>query len=98
MCSPVGFFAGSVRREGYDYDFEEHPPFDVFARGLMASPQLLDFIRDDAELRCRFPPTPLSEMTPGLFWLPPEEYQELMESYRRHDAMLEAMGKSRCRS
>jgi hypothetical protein len=34
-------------------------------------------------LKKRFPPRPLEGMTPSAFWAPPEEYAELMASYRR---------------
>jgi arylsulfatase A-like enzyme len=40
-------------------------------------------IEEDENLKKRFPPRPLEGMTPSAFWAPPEEYAELMASYRR---------------
>ena len=76
----VGFYARSLARQGYDV--KKHPSFDDFARGLMAINTGLWGIEKDEALRKRFPPRPLEGMT-SAFWAPPEEYAELMASYRR---------------
>jgi hypothetical protein len=84
----VGFYARSLSRQGYGrqrYDVRTHPSFDDFARGLMAlavERGLWNLEKDESLIR-RFPPRPLPGMTPSAFWAPPEEYAELMASYRR---------------
>ncbi len=77
----VGFYARSLSRQ--NYDVRKHPAFEDFARGLMAINTGLWGIEKDAQLRMRFPPRPLPGMTPSAFWAPPEEYEELVASYRR---------------
>jgi len=56
-----------------DYRTEGHPTFDEYARGVMASdmiPEWLreEWIREDEELLDRYPPTPLKGMGGGLIW------------------------------
>jgi hypothetical protein len=77
----VGFYARSLYR--HDYDVQTHPSFEDFARGLMAINTGLWRIEKDPQLRMRFPPRPLAGMTPGAYWAPPKEYEEIMASYRR---------------
>jgi hypothetical protein len=82
----IGFYAGSLSREGYgrrSYDVCNHPSFEDFACGLMATNTNLWRIENDPQLRMRFPPRPLAGMTPGAYWAPPKEYEEIMASYRR---------------
>jgi hypothetical protein len=81
----VGFFARSLSRQGYGrqpYDVCKHPSFDDFARGLMAIAvdRGLKSLEQDAQLKKRFPPRPLAGMTPGAYWVSPEEYEELQRS------------------
>jgi hypothetical protein len=66
----VGFYARSLSRQ--DYDVRSHPPFDDFARGLMAINTGLWGIEKDENLKRRFPPRPLAGMTPAAFWDPPK--------------------------
>ena len=54
-----------------DYAVEEHPPFDDYARGVMASEHAPDFIKNDKQLRRRYPPKKLIGLGPGLVWEPP---------------------------
>ena len=77
----VGFFARSLA--GQDWDFEKHPSFEDFARGLMATDTGFWEIEKDEYLRNRFPPCALPGMTPCAFWAPPQEYEEIMRQYRR---------------
>jgi hypothetical protein len=77
----VGFYARSLSRQ--EYDVRMHPSFDDFACGLMAINTGLWSMEKDAQLRMRFPPCSLAGMTPGAFWSPPREYEEIMASYRR---------------
>jgi len=52
---------------------EEHPSFEEYVRGVMASNDHGWFeIRDDEELKRRFPPRLLKGMGPGLMWAPVE--------------------------
>jgi hypothetical protein len=81
LAGVVGFYARSLARLGYD--LRNHPSFDDFARGLMAINTHMWGIEKDENLKRRFPPRPLGGMTPSAFWAPPEEYEELMASYRR---------------
>jgi hypothetical protein len=79
----VGFYARSLRREGYgrrSYDVCNHPSFNDFACGLMAINLGIWGIETE-DLKRRFPPRPLAGMTPGAYWAPPEEYEEIMASY-----------------
>jgi hypothetical protein len=69
--------------EARDYDLEEHPSFQDYACGVMRSEFAPDFIKDDEELRRRFPPRPLKGLGPGLYWLPPALHANVMASYRR---------------
>jgi hypothetical protein len=54
-----------------DYSVEDHPSFDDYACGLMASEYAPDLIKKDEELQRRFPPRTLSGLGPGLCWKPP---------------------------
>jgi hypothetical protein len=62
----VAWFAESLRRT--EYDMDTHPSFDDYACGVMASPHAPDFIKQDQELRRRFPPKPLDHLRSGLVW------------------------------
>ena len=53
-----------------DYDTEKHPSFDDYARGVMASDRAPDFIKNDKQLRKRYPPKKLIGLGPGLVWEP----------------------------
>ena len=57
--------------EGLDWKFWEHPSFDDYARGVMASDETPYFIKKDEELQRRFPPCTLSGLGSGLCWKPP---------------------------
>ena len=81
LAGVVGFYARSLSR--LDYDAQKHPPFEDFARGLMAIDTGLWGIENDEPLTARFPPRPLAGMTPGAYWAPPKEYEGTMASYRR---------------
>ena len=66
-----------------DYDVLEHPSFDDYARGVMASDHAPDFIKKDEELQRRFPLQRLTGLGPGLCWEPPELHAQTMASFRR---------------
>jgi len=70
----LAWFARSLA--GLDYDVVEHPSFYDYACGVMALVEHVPAsITDNTELQRRFPPRPLSGLTSGLMWLPPNEYE-----------------------
>jgi hypothetical protein len=72
-----------------DYSFKDHPSFDDYARGVMASDHIsypAARIQKDAELQRRFPPRPLAGLGPALVWEPPALHAETMASWRRSQA------------
>jgi hypothetical protein len=62
----LAWFARSL--EARDYNWDGHPLFQEYARGVMASPITLDFIKEDKGLRKRFPPCPLPGLDRHLYW------------------------------
>ncbi len=62
----VAWFARSL--EGHDYDLGVHPPFEPYARGVLASPYAPYFITNDQALQQSFPPRALKGLGPGLYW------------------------------
>jgi hypothetical protein len=67
----VALYARSLA--GQSYNFDEHPSFDDYAAGVMASEEHApDVIRTDEEMRRRFPPRPLAWLESGLYWCPPQ--------------------------
>lgn len=62
----VSCFAYSLRAR--DWDFNSHPSFEDFTRGALASDHAPDFVREDEELRKRYPPRHLRGLGPGLCW------------------------------
>jgi hypothetical protein len=62
----VAWYARSLAAE--DYDYRNHPSFEDYACGVMASPYAPDFITQDEELKRRFPPRPLDRLGAGLYW------------------------------
>jgi hypothetical protein len=76
----LAYYARSLECRGYDV--LEHPTFDDYARGVMASDETPDFIKEEKLLK-RFPPRPLDGLGSGLIWKPPKEHARRMESWRR---------------
>ena len=75
------------RSRNCKYDVLKHPSFHDYACGTMASEfQGLDSMKKNPELLKRFPPRHLDGLGPGLYWLPPKQHAEEMESYRRSKA------------
>ena len=52
------FFAYSLRAFGWEY--EQHPPFPTYARGIMSYAFAPDELCNDPDLRKEFPPRPLA--------------------------------------
>jgi hypothetical protein len=65
----VAWFASSLAC--LDYAVKDHPSFDDYGCGIMASEHAPDFIKKDEKLRRRFPPRPLTGLGPALVWEPP---------------------------
>jgi hypothetical protein len=64
----VAWFARSAN--ALNYDLGIHPPFEPYARGVLASPYAPDFITQDPKLQQRFPARQLKGLGPGLYWDP----------------------------
>jgi hypothetical protein len=62
----VGYFGESLRSTDPAYDYDRHPRFDVFVRGLMAYQSTPIEIRNDRELQGEFPAMPLDGLQDGL--------------------------------
>ena len=78
----VALYARSL--EARDYDLEEHPSFATYAAGILASEHNgYHGIKEDEQLRKRFPPCPLSGIGPGLYWEPPALHARTMASWQR---------------
>jgi len=75
-----------------DYEFDAHPSFDDYARGLMACEFTGNFVKDDEELQKRFPPRALHGIGPDLIWEPPKQHAKTMTAWRNS---LASVGASR---
>jgi hypothetical protein len=85
----VSRFAASLRCQGWDFD--RHPSFDDFARGVMATRNAsfaLDFVLKDEAMRRRYPARHLAGLTPSWIWQPPANC--VIEAYRRAFGQLPA--------
>ncbi len=76
----VAWYARSL--DCRNYDLQDHPSFDDYACGVMASDRAPDFIKNDETLQKRFPPRPLKGLGPGLVWEAPAPYRKPRVSYR----------------
>jgi hypothetical protein len=56
-----------------DYGMTNHPNFEEFARGVTASEHAPGFVKNDAELRKRYPPHPLLGLNAGHCWSRPKK-------------------------
>jgi hypothetical protein len=61
----VSLFARSLAP---DYEVARHPDFNTYARGVMASPNTPNWIRQDPNMLRRYPPLPLEGLGGGLIW------------------------------
>jgi hypothetical protein len=81
----VGLYARSL--ENRDYDLQEHPSFEDYARGVMASEYNGYFqMMADEQLKRRFPPCPLRGLGPGLMWEPTDVVARRTRCRRRKAA------------
>jgi hypothetical protein len=83
LSTIVALYARSLACQGYN--LEEHPSFQDYACGIMASEFIggYDRMQKNEGLRNRFPPRLLPGLGPALVWEPPEEHARTMESWRR---------------
>ena len=62
----VGFFAASLA--ACNWDFKNHPVFQVYAAGVLASPYAFDHLKKDLKLLREFPPRELAGLDEGFIW------------------------------
>jgi hypothetical protein len=62
----VAWYARSL--EALNYDYNGHPSFDDYARGVMSSGNAPYFITEDRALRGRYPPRALRGLGASLCW------------------------------
>jgi hypothetical protein len=67
----LAWYARSL--EARDYNVQQHPSFEDYARGVMASAP--GFICNDERLRKRFPPRPLEWLNNAMVWEPPRAWK-----------------------
>ncbi len=69
LAKLVGLYARSLAHQ--KYDLQKHPSFDDYARGVTASEYNGHTeMKEDAQLKRRFPPRQLKGLGPGLYWAP----------------------------
>jgi hypothetical protein len=66
LSSLFGFFSRSVATA--DWAIAGHPPFEIYARGALASPRCPSILKNDRSLAKRFPPQPIFSLGCGLIW------------------------------
>jgi hypothetical protein len=95
LTALVGFYARSLSRRRYDVF--KHPPFDEFARGLMAiaTERGLWQLEEDETLIRRFPPRSLVGMMPCAYW-DPQECEETIARLRQERRRIVREARCRC--
>ncbi len=63
-----------------NYDVQDHPSFDDYACGVMASEHCPHFIKQDEELRRRFSPRPLAWLNNAMVWEAPKQKRRGLRS------------------
>ena len=69
-----------------NYDVLKHPSFYDYACGVMASPDTHNRVREDEQLRKRFPPCPLDGLDRHLYWKPSQPRAQTRASGGRRSA------------
>jgi hypothetical protein len=72
----VSDFAKSLRAN--NYDFRNHPNFEEFARGVMASEYGNPFVKKSRKLRKKYPPRSLPGIELGPIWQPNAHYKSYL--------------------
>jgi hypothetical protein len=67
----ISVYARSL--EAQRYKDVRHPPFEIYARGVLVSPYAPHFVTQEPALIQRFPPRPLPGLGAGLYWDPPKK-------------------------
>jgi len=71
----LAYFAQSI---GSDARYlSGHPPFETYARGVLASPLCPTFFKQNKDLIERFPPRPIYGLEAGLVWRRPTNSMRL---------------------
>jgi hypothetical protein len=78
------YFARSVSCR--EYSLSGHPPFDVYAQGVLGSPWCPPRFRENEELNRRFPPRHVTGLSPHLIWEPTEVHAETMDGFWHAEA------------
>jgi hypothetical protein len=74
------FFAQSIALAGYNVS--GHPPWETYARGVLASPYAPVALRNDHTLIRKYPPRPMTGLSPfNLGWQPPSNHADTMLAY-----------------
>jgi hypothetical protein len=89
----VGLFGNSLAC--MNWDFENHPAFRDFARGVTASLYCPDHLRADPELLKQFPPKTLERLDSMLCWRFFERIEEFLHQLRRNEECLRRCGNLR---
>ena len=69
---PLGHLVVDFTRslEANGWEINNHPSFEEFARGVLASEYAPDFTRKNEALLKRYPPRALAGIGPGQVWRP----------------------------
>jgi hypothetical protein len=67
----LAYFAESVACG--EWRLSGHPPFEVYAQGVLASPKCPRFFTQDENLVARFPPRPIYGLKPGFVYVRPSK-------------------------
>lgn len=76
------FFTYSLR--AFEWDYEEHPVFPTYARGVMNYDFAREEIRNDPQLKAEFPPRPLAGLDTMLHY-----HTAVTVAYRRRELLRE---------
>jgi hypothetical protein len=78
----VALYARSL--ESRKYNVLEHPSFEDYACGVMASEyNWWEQMKENPQMRDRFPTRALAGLGPGVYWEPPKAHARTMENLRR---------------
>jgi hypothetical protein len=65
----------------FHYQETDHPDFETFGSGVVASAYAPYYVLDDGDLQLRFPPRVLRGLGPGLIWSPPSSPMKGISSW-----------------
>jgi hypothetical protein len=67
----LGYFSQSLAYD--DWRISGHPPFEIYAQGVLASPECPWFFAEDKTLVALFPPRPIYGLQLGLVYVSPSK-------------------------